>query len=77
MEKMLVSMFADLCVMKTDLTSIGKVLRAQRNWNRAVTLQITLLSVMAVCAAKHCVDNKEKIEKLTKEVEELKESKGE
>jgi hypothetical protein len=77
MERMLGSIFADLHILKVDLTNIDKVLRAQRNWNRAVGLELLLLSVGVACAAKHCIDNKEKIEKLTKEVEELKKSKGE
>lgn len=77
MERMLGSIFADLYILKTDMNSVHKVLRGQSVVNRLVALDLVLLAVTGYCTAKHCMNNKEKIERLTKEVEELKKSKGE
>lgn len=77
MERMLGQIFADLHILKVDINNVGKTLRAQSTFNKLVGLELVLLSVMVVGAAKHCIDNREKIEELKKEIEMLKESKGE
>ena len=77
MERMLGTIFADLHILKVDMNSIDKMLKSQRVVNKLVALNICVLTLVGYCSAKHCMDNKEKIERLTKEVEELKKSKGE
>ena len=77
MERMLGTIFADLHILKVDINSVSKVLRSQRTWNKVVSFEILLTAILVAATAKHCLINREEIERLTKEVEELKKSKGE
>lgn len=77
MEKTLSYIFGDLYLLKHDMSVTAKNFKLQKTVNTCHGLSIMMLAGCVYCAAKHCVNNKQKIEKLEKEIKELKESKGE
>lgn len=77
MEKVLGHIFADLHLLEHDMARVAKSFKAQNRVNKSVACALLVHGVVIYCAAVHCMNNKEKIESLTKEVEELKKSKGE
>lgn len=77
MEKVLGHIFADLHLLEHDMARVAKSFKAQGRVNKALAFALLAHGFCIYCAAVHCMENKEKIESLTKEVEELKKSKGE
>lgn len=77
MEKMISYIFGNIELHDKAIGSIAKTLRAQANFNKSVKTLTVVSTAWMVLAAVRIKDQQQKIEELTKEVEELKATKGE
>lgn len=77
MEKTLGYIFGSLQVSEAAIGGLIKDLKKQKHFNKKVVGVLALLGVWSYSVAAANLANKQKIEELTKEVEELKKSKGE
>ena len=77
MEKMISYICGDIHMLKNDMGVVAKILKNQNTINKCVSVVAVLTSLYMLCDVYKDKQYDEKIEKLTKEVEELKKSKGE
>lgn len=77
MEKMISYIFGNIELHDKAIGNIVKNLNAQAGFNKSVKTLAVVSTAWMVLASVRIRENQEKIERLTKEVEELKATKGE
>lgn len=77
MDKTLGYIFGSLQVSEAAIGGIIKELKTQNRINKLMGLALLLNAIVVWGAAEHCLENKKKIEALTKEIKEMKKLKGE